>query len=96
MDEILEMTNTAATLLLLLYLLPAAKLAHHLKHRASMCFLIWAVVLQAIAPLISWIPDIGWPTVFFNVTLVLAVTLWRDVLWQVVRLEFSDERRVGT
>lgn len=85
----IDFTNTAACLLLLLYLLAAAMPAKRWVHRGALWFMACAVALQTALPLLDLIPGIAWPTAMLNISLAVFVTMWRKPLWHLIRAKFD-------
>lgn len=87
----IDMLNTAACLLLLLYLLAAAMPVKKWRHRSTLCLMAAAVALQTVSPLLDWIPQIAWPGALLNVSLAVIVTMWRKPLWHLIRAKFDPD-----
>src|SRR3990172_10594353 len=89
--EPLEFVNAAACLLLLFYLLPAAKVARDWMHKVPLVGLAATVALQMTDPAVGWIPDVAWPSVLGNVLVAVIVTVWRRELWHLVQAKFDPQ-----
>jgi uncharacterized membrane protein len=77
--------NTAACMTLLFYLLIAGHEARKVRHKLAVWGMTVVIGLQAIDPLVSWIPDIAWPAALLTVALAVAVTLIRADLWDMLK-----------
>jgi hypothetical protein len=87
----IEFVNATACLLLLLYLLPAAKVARDWRHKLPLVALALTVAMQMTDPAVGWLPSVAWPTVVFNVALAVCITVWRRDLWRLVQSKFDPE-----
>lgn len=81
----IEMINFCACIVLLYYLLIAAVFTRRTGHRLAIAPFSFVVALQTVDPLVGWIPQMMWPAVAFNVSLVIVIVLLSGPLWKMVR-----------
>jgi hypothetical protein len=84
----LDLMNTAACLLLMVYSLPVAMVMgnHGLwPERLSMVAVQLGLFLQAANPWAQWVPQALWPAVYLNVAAAVMLTVWRRRGWLFVR-----------
>jgi hypothetical protein len=76
--------NSGSCIVLMLFLVVAAHETVRWKHRLA-CWLVSASVgLQAIDPMVEWVPDMAWPSALMNAVLAAAVWLLRKPLSKVL------------
>lgn len=81
----IAMINTVACIVLLYFLLIAAVFTKQTIHRLAVSPFAVMVALQTVDPVVGWIPEMSWPAVAMNVSLVVAIVLLGKPLWKMVR-----------